>query len=166
MELFTSRLKLTTINLEFLNAIELKDENFLNKLGYKTNWEWPEQDYLEAIPYFKKLLIKNGSSQGYDTWLVLDRFTNEILGATGFINSPDETGTIEIGFGINFSKRGQGYCVEAVKALICWAAAQNGVKQIIAKCELTNLASRRVLEKLNFSVTEQKDNLLYWKHNI
>ncbi len=62
----------------------------------------------------------------------------------------DKSGSAEIGYGIVENYRGRGYATEAVTAVVDWAASQDGVKQIEAETEESNLASKRVLEKAGF----------------
>ena len=59
-------------------------------------------------------------------------------------------GEVEIGYGIAAYARGKGYATEAVRALIDWALAQEGVYYIMAERERDNRASAHVLEKLGF----------------
>ena len=64
-----------------------------------------------------------------------------------------EDGILEIGYGTNEEYEGQGYMTEAVLAVVHWAAAQDGVKQIEAETDPDNAASQRVLEKAGFVPT-------------
>ncbi len=59
-------------------------------------------------------------------------------------------GVSEIGYGVLETYQGNGYCTEAVRAVLDWAFSQPGVTAIEAEAEENNLASRRVLEKCGF----------------
>jgi ribosomal-protein-alanine N-acetyltransferase len=163
MELLTKRLLLKTVELDLLEAAAKRDAKAIAALGYQTNGEWPGSDFLEAIPYFRDRLLKNNGTQGFDSWLMVERETHQIVGCIGFVDAPDRDGMVEIGFATNESHRRQGYCREAGQALIVWAFGQTGVKGIIACCEPDNYASQKALERLGFTVAGQDDGLIYWK---
>ncbi len=63
----------------------------------------------------------------------------------------NEDGSVEIGYGITEENQGKGYATEAVEAVIVWALAQPGVRQVEAETEQDNKKSQRVLEKCGFS---------------
>jgi ribosomal-protein-alanine N-acetyltransferase len=163
MELLTKRLLLKTVELDLLEAAAKRDAKAIAALGYQTNGEWPGSDFLEAIPYFRDRLLKNNGTHGFDSWLMVERKTHQIVGCIGFVDAPDRDGMVEIGFATNESHRRQGYCREAGQALIVWAFGQTGVKGIIACCEPDNYASQKALERLGFTVAGQDDGLIYWK---
>ncbi|MDF2663997.1 MAG: acetyltransferase [Paenibacillus sp.] len=164
IQLETSRLLLKTLDLELIEAAARRDTRAIEALGYKTDGEWPGPDFYEALPYFRELLIKNGGTKGFDSWIIAAKESREIVGGIGFIGDPDPDGSIEIGFAINESHQRKGYCHEAAQALINWAWNQASVASIVARCEPDNIASKRVLEKLGFQMDHSDEPLLYWKY--
>lgn len=161
MKLQTERLLLETFTIELIDGAIAGDINKILSLGYKPSKEWPEPDLAEALPYFKQLITANGIN-GFNSWIIIDKQSKDIIGSIGFIGNPDEKGRIEIGFGIITSKRKQNYCCEAGKCLINWAFQQPAVKEIIAKCDSTNLASVKTLKKLGFIKTDASDSQTIW----
>lgn len=67
----------------------------------------------------------------------------------------DESGTTEIGYGISEKYQRHGYATEAVSAVVSWALAQNAINCVIAEVDKDNIASRRVLEKSGFELTDK-----------
>lgn len=65
----------------------------------------------------------------------------------------DESGSVEIGYGVADGHRGKGYATEAVTAAVAWALEQNGVRLVTAEVDGENIASQRVLEKAGFKAT-------------
>ncbi|MCQ2433422.1 MAG: GNAT family N-acetyltransferase [Clostridia bacterium] len=65
----------------------------------------------------------------------------------------DESGSTEIGYGIDENYQGHGYAAEAVSALVDWALKQTGVSCVTAETEESNFASQRVLKKCGFIPT-------------
>lgn len=53
----------------------------------------------------------------------------------------------EIGYVLARPFWGEGYMTEALRALIRWTVAQQGIQRVWAFCDVENHASRRVLEK-------------------
>lgn len=147
---------------DIIQAAIHQDKEKLSTLGIIPTNEWPEPDLIEALPYFNQQIIDNGIT-GYNSWLILDKHTNEIIGSLGFINEPDINGSIEIGFGIIPSKRRQGYCEEAANALIQWVKNKQEVKIITAQCNEDNEKSKSLLKKIGFKEKCREDSLLKWE---
>jgi RimJ/RimL family protein N-acetyltransferase len=61
---------------------------------------------------------------------------------------------VEIGYGLAAPYRGKGYGTEAVRVLADWVAAQPGVTAVTADVEVGNNASRRLLERLGFTLVD------------
>lgn len=62
-------------------------------------------------------------------------------------------GMVEIGYGLFPDFQGKGYMTEAVKGMVAWVIAQEGVKRVEAETEENNVASQRVLKKSGFVPT-------------
>ncbi|KQN97778.1 GNAT family N-acetyltransferase [Paenibacillus sp. Leaf72] len=166
MKLQTKRLILKTLDLDLIDAAARHDTGAIEAMGYKSNGEWPGPDFFEALPYFRERLIKNNGSRGYDSWIILEKDTQEIVGGIGFLGDPDQNGMIEIGFATNDSHRRKGYCFEAAQKLLEWALNHDDVKIITARCELDNIGSKNALLKLEFQMDNEDQELIYWKYPI
>ncbi|HBV97195.1 MAG: acetyltransferase [Peptococcaceae bacterium BICA1-7] len=164
MKLETNRLLLKTLDLNLVEAAAQRDTQAIEALGYKTNGEWPGSDFFEALPYFRELLIKNNGTKGFDSWIVVAKGTQEIVGGIGFLGEPDLNGMVEIGFATNISHLRKGYCFEAAQKLLNWALSQDAVKCIIARCEPDNICSKKLLLKLGFQIDHSDAELIYWKY--
>ena len=160
MKLITNRTILFPIDMEIINVIS--DGTLSRFSEYYHNEEWPENDLTDALPVFRELLKENGND-GFNLWLIVEKENNQIIGSAGYIGKPNNEGNVEIGFGIIPSKRGKGFCHESVEALLKWGLSHDEVKNIIAQCDKSNIASRKTLEKLGFEYIGEKDNLLIWK---
>lgn len=162
MKLETDRLLLQALDLNLIEATAQRDTRAIEAMGYKTNGEWPDSDFFEALPYFRELLIKNKGTKGFDSWIIVEKEIKEIMGGIGFLGDPDPDGMIEIGFATNESQRRKGYCFEAAHKLLNWALNQKEVKCITARCKLDNINSKNVLVKLGFQVNHTDTELIYW----
>ena len=67
----------------------------------------------------------------------------------------DDSGSVEIGYGIAENYQQHGYATEAVSALADWALKQPGVSCVTAQTEENNIASQRVLQKSGFVPMEK-----------
>lgn len=85
----------------------------------------------------------------YTAWKICLKGNGQIIGTEGF-KGPEDTYSVEIGYGIDKDYEGNGYATEAVKALIEWAFTQENVYYIEAEAAADNVGSRKVLEKLSF----------------
>lgn len=110
---------------------------------------WPTADTRSALG-----AAATAEAAGVDLgWLVRHRESGQVIGDCGWKGGPDEEGTAEIGYGLAPPWRGQRYGTEAVGALADWALAQPACRRLVAEVLADNLASRRLLERLHFSVT-------------
>ena len=58
---------------------------------------------------------------------------------------------VDLGYVLSREYWGRGYATEAAKAVFEWAARLEGVQRIWATCDVDNVASVRVLEKIGMS---------------
>ncbi len=72
------------------------------------------------------------------------------VGDMCFKGAPDEQGEVEIGYGIDEWKQGNGYATEMVAAMIHWALTRPNVKMVTAQTQKNNRKSQRVLKKNGF----------------
>jgi RimJ/RimL family protein N-acetyltransferase len=59
--------------------------------------------------------------------------------------------TADFGFVLNRRHWGHGYATEAAGAMLDWLKSLDAVRRIVATCDVENVASARVLEKLGLS---------------
>jgi len=86
-------------------------------------------------------------------WLVVRRADGQILGDLGTHGPPDSEGSVEIGYSLAPSARGQGIGNAAVGALVSRLTAVPGIRRITAVTGAQNTASRRLLERQGFRIT-------------
>jgi len=83
-------------------------------------------------------------------WFVTLAEDGRVIGDCGTLGWVDDTGCVEIGYGLAPAFRGRGLGTEAVRALADWVVGQPGVRLVTASVEVGNVASRRLLERLGF----------------
>jgi RimJ/RimL family protein N-acetyltransferase len=72
------------------------------------------------------------------------------LGCCGLEPHPENPATLEMGYWLGEPYWNQGYATEAAHALIDMAFRTREIDQIDARCRVTNVASRRVIQKCGF----------------
>lgn len=90
---------------------------------------------------------------------IILRETGEVIGDIGFHGPPDETGTVEIGYGLVEQYRGRGLMGESAVAICGLAWSRPEVSRIIARTEEDNAASAGVLRHVGFQEDGFADGL-------
>jgi [ribosomal protein S5]-alanine N-acetyltransferase len=87
----------------------------------------------------------------YTYWLIVINQENTGAGMVGFKGVPNESGAVEIGYGIDPLFQRLGYMSEAVQAMIDWAFSHKECHRITATGVLPdNFASQKVLLRNGF----------------
>ncbi len=94
-------------------------------------------------------------------WLVT--LDGVVIGECGTVGGLDETGLIEIGYGLAAEHRRRGYGNELVAALSDWLLTRPHVEGVVAREVLAeNVASRRALENAGFALEREHDGLTWY----
>ncbi len=86
----------------------------------------------------------------FNPYQIVVSASGTVVGGIGCHRPPDETGSVEIGYGIAPEWRNQGLTTEAVGVLVDRLAAA-GVARVTARTAPTNLASQAVLRRNGFT---------------
>lgn len=86
------------------------------------------------------------------TWLIVRE--GAVIGECGIKHAPDPDGAAEIGYGVGAAWQANGYGTEAVGGLVDWLTAQPACRRLVAEVHQANVPSRRLLERLGFTVDE------------
>jgi L-amino acid N-acyltransferase YncA len=99
--------------------------------------------------------IESGAATVLPTvWLIVRRADGRIIGDIGTHGPPGNEGCVEIGYSLAPSARGQGTGTAAVAALVKRLAVVPGVRRLTAVTGAQNTASRHLLERLGFRITD------------
>jgi len=131
-------------------------------LGAAVPAGFPDKDLQDLLDLYEGWLRDDPAVLGFGPWIVIGRDERAVVGGASFVGKPNDAGEVEIGFGIAPEQRGHGYATEAAAALVAWGLAQPGVESIVARCEPTNAASIRVLEKAGLARRAIEGPLLGW----
>lgn len=112
--------------------------------GVSAGRGWPHADTADALRP-----VASGPEDAEGTFLVV--VSGEVVGDCGWYGPPSG-GEVEIGYGLAAPYRGRGLGGAAVDLLLTWVTAQEGVRRVVAETDATNTPSRRLLERLGFTL--------------
>jgi ribosomal-protein-alanine N-acetyltransferase len=87
--------------------------------------------------------------------------TEEMIGSVGY--AKDHEGSADCGWFLRRPFWGNGYASEAVRQLISWARADDGLSRLTASCRLDNCGSIRVAEACGFRRVRQTQESAYFE---
>lgn len=157
----TERLILIPATLQQIQADLTRSDQFSQLLQADVPANWPPEILRDALPVFFEYQEKHPESFGWLMWycVLKNHPAGPLLVADiGFKGRPAADGTIEMGYSVLPQFWGQGIATEAGARLIRWAFRQQEVERIIAETLPENIGSRRVLEKLNFYLSDEPPN--------
>lgn len=163
LQIQTDRLKLLPFTVQICEEALSCSTSSLLDLDITPGYGWPDLKTLDTLPRILNNLNKVKSPSGFESWMVLNKSTNTLIGDVGFKGLPNEHGEIDLGYGIIKSETQKGYAKEAALGLIDWAFKQTGIKTITASCFKENLASQQILTFLNFTKVGEDQEMFYWK---
>ena len=152
-EIKTDRLTIFPLSqdqlLEFVDAPE-KLESFL---GYRISRTIVDENVRRAIAMkLKRFSELQQDEQVWRTyWLIKINQISFGAGLIGFKGKPDQSGAVEIGYGIDPEVQNQGYTSEALLAMITWAFEQPDCKAVTAD-RVVNPVSNHILAKSGFEL--------------
>jgi len=159
----TSRLTLLPFTKIICEQTLSKSTIMLSSLGIKPGDGWPDLDTMETLPRILVNLDKVMEPSGFESWMIIIRDTNLIIGDAGFKGLPNKSGEIDLGYGIIAAERNKGFAYEATVGLLNWAFNQEEVAAVTASCLINNLGSQRILSLLNFSTIKNDNKMIYWR---
>jgi RimJ/RimL family protein N-acetyltransferase len=111
--------------------------------GVTLGADWPTA----ATPL---VMTRAAADPGALTWLIVR--DGLVIGECGLKHALDADGSAEIGYGVGAAWWGAGYGTEAVRGLVGWLADVPDCRRLTAEVHETNVASRRLLERLGFTI--------------
>jgi RimJ/RimL family protein N-acetyltransferase len=116
---------------------------FKNPLGVLTTENLPRENRIRDVE-------ANPANIKWYYRLIVLRETQVVIGSISFHAPPDDSGMLEVGFGIHESYRNLGYGKEALIEMFRWACNQPEVTTLRYTVAQTNAPSQAIIKKLNF----------------
>lgn len=133
---------------------------FFNAIAVTHEPIWPPAPFESgAFQWAERHLAHDRDGQGWYGWALLanegERAPPRLVGIAALIGRPDEdTGDVELAFGLLPEFRGRGYGSETIGALAAWAFA-NGAKRVIAHLDAEDSNAASTLAKNGFTDTNE-----------
>ncbi|MBD2754556.1 GNAT family N-acetyltransferase [Spirosoma validum] len=164
----TTRLTLIPLTLEQLHLHIADNHRLEENLGLQKGQRVVSEPVLSIITYFTIPRLQDPALDPlfHTMWIAIDRQKQQIVAEAKFKGEPDETGTIEIGYGTYPALHRKGYMTEMVGGLVNWAQQQSTVQRVVADTETENVASQKVLEKNGFRLFDRIENMLWWEYIV
>jgi RimJ/RimL family protein N-acetyltransferase len=135
-------LELRPIGRELATALTARDFS-----GITVGEGWPHEDSLDGL-----IMVAQGRAVG---WLVT--LGGAVVGEAGTHALAEDSGEVEIGYGLAAPVRGRGYGKAVVRAVSQWFAAQPTVTLVLAHTVPDNVPSRRSLESAGFRLDGEEN---------
>jgi [ribosomal protein S5]-alanine N-acetyltransferase len=151
LRLMTPRLELVAGTAELARA-EMNDlATFARLLEVPKPQIWPPplNDENSQRSFLASLEQAGPEDAGWSLWFCIGRGPRALLGSAGFKGKPRDS-SVEIGYSMLEAHQRNGYCTEAVRALLGWAFEHQEVKKVIAHTLPELTPSIRVMEKCGF----------------
>jgi RimJ/RimL family protein N-acetyltransferase len=134
--------------------------------GTQDSWahDFPFDGDVIGVTMFLRATAAFGDQYPFGHYVLVRAADGQAIGGVGFKGQPED-GTVEIGYGLAPSARGNGYAAEAARALVELAREQ-GLSRIVADTDTDNTASQRTLEHAGFTKTGTNKDLLLYELNI
>jgi ribosomal-protein-alanine N-acetyltransferase len=109
---------------------------------------WPPHPTVAATEAFVQELLKRYAEGLVGPWAIVHRQDGIVIGSCGFAYVMAWHGRAEIAYTLSQAYWGQGLMPEAVGAVLKFAFETLQLNRIEARCEIENVASERVMQKL------------------
>jgi RimJ/RimL family protein N-acetyltransferase len=105
---------------------------------------------------------------GFGRWAVIKKETEEFIGWCGLKFNEEEM--VDLGYRFHQREWGKGYATESARAVLEYGFDEYGLKEIVARAQVKNLASIRVMEKTGMEYWKTKkvkgeEDLVYYRIN-
>lgn len=126
---------------------------------------WPG----EALPLVANWLSMRRCDPRGEPWggTLVERAGARAIGTIGCKGWPDERGTVEVGYGLEPSRRGQGLATEALRCLLGLLDDEADVRRVVAETNEDNLPSQAVLRKCGFETfgeaASDEGRMIWWQ---
>ncbi|WP_293132228.1 GNAT family protein [Microcoleus sp. bin38.metabat.b11b12b14.051] len=158
MKLLDILANLPTIETErlLLRKITLNDAS--DMFEYASNPEvseytmWSTHVSIEDTKYFLKSLTRMYKRRELVDWGIVHKAEKKFIGTCGFVEWSMTHSRAEIGYALSARHWGEGYMSEAVNAIIEFGFREMLLNRIMGRCEVNNIASARVMEKVGMQL--------------
>jgi len=139
-----------------LRKISLNDAS--DMFEYASNPEvseytmWSTHTSIEDTKYFLKSITKMYKKRELVDWGIVHKVEKKFIGTCGFVEWSMTHSRAEMGYAISRKYWNQGYMSEAVNAMMEFGFREMLLNRIQGKCQVDNIGSARVMEKVGMQL--------------
>ncbi|NDI35566.1 GNAT family N-acetyltransferase [Chengkuizengella sediminis] len=160
-EIETERLLLRKMRLE--DAVDMFEYASDPEMTKYTSWDTHKT--VEDSKQFIQMTLEKYENKEISTWGIEHKQDQKLIGGCGFVYWNPDHGRTEIGYSISRSYWNQGLITEASQALIKFAFDKMKVNRVEARCNVENVGSERVMQKLGMTYEGILREQIYIKEN-
>lgn len=123
--------------------------------------DFPKEGDIMAVTAYLRRTADHGEQRPFGFDRITRASDGRAIGGIGFKGKP-EYGSVEIGYGLTPSARGNGYAAEAVAALLT-VATRHGLDRVVADTDRANIASQRTLERAGFTRQRNEADVYFYE---
>lgn len=127
---------------------------------------WPPHESIDESRRIVGMWLEETKQLNRYEWCIEPKETGEARGSLGVVMIDEETATVELGYCLSRECWGRGYMPEAVKAVIELMFTRVGAKRVIAKHDVDNLKSGRVMQKAGMHYSETREKGVRNNHGL
>ena len=156
-DLYTPRLVLHPVDVAEGERITAR------RVGDDDLWaaDFPTEGDIMSVTAYLRRTADHGEQRPFGFYRITRASDGQAIGGIGFKGQP-EGGSVEIGYGLTPSARGNGYAAEAAAALLT-VATRHGLDRVVADTDRANFASQRTLERAGFTRQRNEADLYFYE---
>lgn len=109
---------------------------------------WDAHQSIKDSKFFLEIVVERYKNRQITDWGIVHKEEGKLIGTCGFAECHLFHSRAEIGYALSRKYWRQGYMSEAVTAIIRFGFQTMNLNRIEARCEVENIASARVMEKV------------------
>lgn len=106
---------------------------------------WPRHRSFDDAEVFLRYAIAAVEKGHECNWVIIERASEQLVGTIGLRLQGHR---VELGYALARRHWGKGFATEAAAAIVDWALGRPEIHRVWAVCDVDNVASARVLEKI------------------
>ncbi|MFS1512628.1 GNAT family N-acetyltransferase [Chengkuizengella sp. SCS-71B] len=126
---------------------------------------WDTHKTIEDSKQFIQMTLQKYENKEMSTWGIEHKQNQKLIGGCGFVYWNPNHRRTEIGYSLSRAYWNQGLITEASQALINFAFKKMKVNRVEARCNVENVGSERVMQKIGMTYEGILREQIYIKEN-
>ncbi len=126
---------------------------------------WSTHQSLQDSQDFLRAVTEQYAMQTIASWGIVHKGDSKLIGTCGFISWSPHHARAEVAYALSRKYWGQGLMPEAVQAVIAFGFRTMQLNRVQAICEIENVASARVMEKVGMTFEGRLREYMFFKEH-